>query len=133
MTVQHLAEAVRAGDIAQVRSILKVRPELVNMEMAYNNEHRAIHFAVLARAPRMVRVLMEHGANARKGIHPHCDATTALTLATERGYDEIVAIIREEEQHRREAMNGASAAVMPAQDDLSEAISGGDETRAIAM
>src|ERR1700686_5399355 len=102
-TVQRLADAVRAGDIVQVRAMLKVRPELVNMEAAYNNEHRALHYAVLARAPQMVRVLMEHGADARKGIHPHRDATTALTLATERCYSEIVAIIQEEEQNRRKA------------------------------
>jgi ankyrin repeat protein len=136
-TVQGLAEAVRAGDIAQVRAMLKVRPELVNMEMAYNNEHRPLHYAVLSRAPQMVRVLMEHGADARKGIYPHRDATTALTLATERGYDEIVAVIQEEEQNRRKAQTpietGSDAAVTPAQDDLSEAISRGDEARAIAM
>lgn len=136
-SVKGLADAVRAGDIVQVRTMLRVRPELVNMEMAYNNEHRPLHYAVLGRAPQMVRVLMEHGADARKGIHPHRDATTALTLATERGYDEIVAIIREEEQNRRKAQTaletGSNAMVTPAQDDLSEAISGGDEARAIAM
>jgi ankyrin repeat protein len=132
-TVQRLADAVRAGDMAQVRAMLQVRPELVNMEMAYTDEHRPLHYAVLARAPQMVRVLMQHGADARKGIHPHRDATTALRLAAERGYDEIVAIIQEAEQHRREAMSGGNAAVTSAQDDLSEAISRGDEARAIAM
>ena len=43
-----------------------------------------------------------------KGIYPHRDATSALTIATERGYDEIVAIIREEEQRRREARSGVA-------------------------
>src|SRR5690242_21535273 len=42
-----------------------------------------------------------HGADARKGIHPHRDATSAFTLARERGYDEIAAIIDEEEQDRK--------------------------------
>ena len=49
----------------------------------------------------MVRVLMEHGADARKGIYPHRDATSALTMATDRGYEDIVAIIEEEERRAR--------------------------------
>lgn len=43
---------------------------------------------------------MQKGANARAGIRPHRDATSAWTLAHERGYDDIVAIIEEEEEHR---------------------------------
>ncbi|MGH9854098.1 MAG: ankyrin repeat domain-containing protein [Blastocatellia bacterium] len=132
VTVTRLADAVRAGDVAQTRAMLKARPELVNMQMSYGDEHRALHYAVLGRAPEMARVLMEHGADARKGIHPHRDATTALTLATERGYGEIVAIIQEEEQRRRNAGSNPDA-VAPAPDELCEAIGRGDEARAIAM
>ena len=44
-------------------------------------------------------MLMQHGADAR-GIWPHRDATSPLTLATERGYTDIVAIIRGEETGR---------------------------------
>ena len=69
MTIARLADAVRTGDIATVRAMLGARPEIVNMDMAANNEHRALHYAVLNRAPEMVRVLMEHGADARKGAH----------------------------------------------------------------
>jgi ankyrin repeat protein len=123
--VKRLADAVRSGDAAQVRAILRARPELVHMDMAANNEHRALHYAVLHRAPQMVRLLMEYGADARKGIYPHRDATSALTLATERGYDEIVAIIREAEQRRAAAAN--------APDKLYEAIARGDNAAAIAM
>jgi ankyrin repeat protein len=109
--------------------MLKARPELAHMEMAGNNEHRALHYAVLDRAPEMVRLLMEHGADARAGIYPHRDATSALTIATERGYDEIVAIIREEEQGRAAAGSG----VKTAPDKLFEAIGSGDDAGAIAM
>jgi hypothetical protein len=42
VTVKRLADAVRAGDIAQVRAMLKARPEPVNMDMEIN-EHRALH------------------------------------------------------------------------------------------
>ena len=103
VTVQRLADAVRARDIQSVRRLLDARPELVHMDMAATDEHRALHYAVLDRAPEIVRLLMGRGANARKGIYPHRDATSALTLASDRGYVEIVSIIEEEEQRRREA------------------------------
>jgi ankyrin repeat protein len=80
--------------------MLHARPELANMAMSYGDEHRPIHYAVMKQSPQMVRLLMQHGADARQGIHPHRDATTAWTLAKERGYDELVAIIEEEEQRR---------------------------------
>jgi ankyrin repeat protein len=131
--VKRLADAVCGGDAAQVRAILKARPELVHMDMAGNDEHRALHYAVLHRAPEMVRLLMVHGADARKGIYPHRDATSALTLATERGYDEIVAIIREEEQRRAAAVSGVNTAITPAPEKLYEAIGRGDNAAAIAM
>lgn len=100
MTAARLAQAVQSGDLDEARAILAARPELVHTDMAPDNEHRALHYAVLARRPEMVRLLMQHGADARQGIYPHRKATTAFTLAEERGYDEIVAIIREEEERR---------------------------------
>ena len=133
VTVKRLADAVRAGAVTQVRAMIKARPELVHMDMASDNEHRALHYAVLNRSPEMVRVLMEHGADARKGIYPHRDATGALTLARERGYHEIVAIIEEEEQRRRATLGGPMAIATPAPDELAEAIRAGDEARALAM
>ena len=100
VTIQRLVEAVKAGDIALVRSMLNTRPELGDMQLTYADEHRAIHFAVIHRQPEIARLLMQYGANARAGVHPYRSATTAFTLAHERGYDEIVAIIEEEEQRR---------------------------------
>lgn len=129
VTVKRLADAVRADERARVRAMIEARPELVNTDMAENDEHRAIHYAVLARSPEMVRLLMEHGADARKGIYPRREATSALTLATERGYEEIVAVIQEEEQRRRAKLGSPGAAA----DDLTEAIRNGDEARALAM
>jgi ankyrin repeat protein len=133
VTVKRLADAVRRNDLAQVRAMLEVRPELVNMDMAENNEHRALHYAVFNRAPEMVRLLMRHGADARKGIYPHREATTALTLALERGYDEIAAVIHEEEQYRRVALSGTNALAPAVADELTEVIAAGDDDRALAM
>jgi len=132
-TVQRLADAVRAGDAAQVRALLKARPELVHMDMAGKDEHRALHYAVLHPAPQMVRLLMEHGADARKGIYPHRDATSALTIATERGYDEIVAIIQQEEQRRQAAKSGSNTVAASAAAALFEAIGREDNAAAIAL
>jgi len=103
VTVTRLAEAVKAGDLTVVRAMLDARPELVHMDMAEHNEHRALHYAVLDRNPQMVRLLMERGADPFKGIWPHRDATRALTIATERGYDDIVSIIKEAVNRRQEA------------------------------
>jgi ankyrin repeat protein len=129
VTVRRLADAVRQGDLAQVEAMLKSRPELVHKTMADNDEHRAIHYAVLGRAPGMVRLLMQHGSDARIGIYPHRDATTALALAKDRGYHEIVAILVEEEQRRQ----GSSSDWVAPADDFTNAMVEGKEEKASAM
>ena len=133
VTVSRFADAVRAGDARRVRAMLEARPDLVRMDMAATDEHRALHYAVLDRAPGMVRLLMAHGADARKGIYPHRDATSALAIASDRGYDEIVSIIGEEEQRRRDASSAPNAQRTPVGDELYEAIRRGEHARAIAM
>ena len=100
VTVRHLIEAVGRGDLDTVRSMIAARPELVHFDAAENDEHRALHHAVIHRQPAIVRFLMQRGADARKGIWPHRGATTALTLAAEREYADIVSIIEEEERRR---------------------------------
>jgi len=131
--VARLAEAVQAGDVAQARALLHARPELAGMDMAGDDEHQALHYAVLRRDAAMVRLLMAAGADARKGIFPHRDATTAFALAWDRGYPDIVAAIEEEEQHRREAMSCPNATVSPVQEQLNRAIRCGDNGEAIRL
>ena len=111
--IARFAEAVQGGDVAQVRVMLASRPELVAMDRAENDEHRGLHYAVLRRDAAMARILMEAGADARKGIWPHRDATSAWTIAQERQYDDIVAVIEEEERHRREEMSCSNATGSP--------------------
>jgi ankyrin repeat protein len=128
VTVKRLVDAVRASDIEQSRAMLKVRPELAHMSA---DNLQVLHHAILNRTPEMVRELMKLGANAREGVYPHRDATSALTIAMERGYDEIVAIIKEEEQRRREEKSGIAGAPPP--DELFRAFAAGDDVRAIAL
>jgi ankyrin repeat protein len=129
VTVKRLIEAVRANDIEQVRAVLMIRPELINTVEAWNKEFTALHYAVLDRRPEMVRTLIELGADPHAGISPHSEATSALTIASDRGYDDIVQIIRETEKQRE--------AGRPTADDvpagLRQALRAGDEDRAIAI
>jgi ankyrin repeat protein len=131
--VANLADAVRAGDAAQVRVLLHARPELVNMDMAENDEHRALHYAVLDRDAAMVKLLMEAGADAHKGIFPHRDATSALAMARDRGYEDIVAVIEEEERLRRAEMSCPNASISPVRDEINRAIRKGDNATATRL
>jgi len=97
-SVRRLVEAVRAGRIAEVGELLRLRPELARMSA---DNCTALHFAVLARDRELVRLLMRNGADAHAGIYPHRDATSPLTIATERGYEDIAEIMRDEEGRRR--------------------------------
>jgi len=131
--IARFADAVKSGDLAQVRSMLASRPELIAMDRAGNDEHRGIHYAVLQHDPAMVRLLMEAGADARKGIFPHRDATSALALARDRDYGDIVAVIEEEERQRRAEMSCPNATVSPVQDQISAAIARGEDATAIRL
>lgn len=127
------AELVKAGDLAQVQRMLASRPELVGMDMGENNEHRALHYAVLHNDVPMVRLLMKAGADARKGIWPHRDATSALAIARDREYREVVAAIEEQEDRRRKEMSCPNATISPVQDQINVAISNGDNATAIRL
>jgi ankyrin repeat protein len=127
-TVRRLVDLVRAGHLDETRAMLKVRPELARMGI---DNLAVIHHAVLRRSAELVRMLMAHGANAREGVYPHRDATTAHAIAVARGYDEIVQIIEREEQKRRDGISGTTNA--PAPDVVFRAIAAGDTDRAIAL
>jgi len=131
--VAALVEAVNAGDLETARNLLGARPELAGMDVAADDEHGALHYAVLRRDRAMVRLLMEAGADARKGIYPHRDATTAYAMARDREYHEIVAAIEEEEQWRRQSMSCPNATVTPEQEQIVAAILAGETSEAIRM
>jgi ankyrin repeat protein len=113
--------AVNAGDVATVRSLAIARPELVHCEAA-GFTGLPLHIAVLHRDADMTRLLMELGADARQGIWPHRDATTAYTIARERGDDDIVAVIEQGEAARRRAASVPGATIDSRTDRINRAI-----------
>ncbi len=131
--VARFLDAVQAGDQAKARSLLAARPELVGMDRSASDEHRALHYAVVRGDEAMVRLLMEAGADARRGIWPHRDATSALAMARDRGLANIVAVIEEEERKRREEMSCPNATVSPVQDQIGEFIARGEGAAARAL
>jgi ankyrin repeat protein len=128
VTIRRLRDAVVADDLAAVRAMLQVRPELGSASL---DNLQILHHAVLNRSEAMVRLLMEHGASACEGIYPHRDATSALTIARERGDAAIVAAIEEEELRQRETKSGVAQA--PAPDPLFKVIGTGDDAAAVAL
>lgn len=123
VNVAAFCAAVEAGDLAAVRRLARARPALVNAERGGGfGESTALHCGVLRRDADMTRLLMDLGADARAGIWPHRDATTAYTLARERGYDEIVAAIEEGEGQRRRTLSPPGAATGSRMDEVQKAI-----------
>lgn len=113
--------AVHAGDVATVRRLAAARPELVHVAAA-GFTGLPLHLAVLRRDAAMARVLMQLGADARQGIWPHRDATTAYTIACERGYDDVMAVLEEGEVARRRATSPPGATISSQTDQINRAI-----------
>jgi len=128
-----LLEAVERSDLGAARGLLRRRPELAIMDVSPNDEHRALHFAVLRRDEAMVRLLVEAGADAHQGIYPHRDATTAYLFAQERGFAEITSAIEEEERYRRERLSCPNASISPVQEEIAAQVRGGNPAAAIAL
>ena len=91
VTAAKLHEAAESGDLETARELLTRRPEIVDLG---RGEMRALHMAVLRRDLEMTKLLLEFGADPDGGIWPKRDATSPYVLARERGYDEIVDVLR---------------------------------------
>ena len=128
--IAELLDAVKVGDVRQVRVILGARPELVNTDSSGGDERRALHYAVMRRDLPIVTLLLQAGADARKGVFPHRDATSAYALAIDREFVEIVAAIEDEERLRREELSCPNATVSDVQERVNAAISSGDTVAA---
>jgi ankyrin repeat protein len=110
ITIGRLADAIRSGNLVEVRAMVAARPALARLQLAPVDERTALHLSVLARSPEMTRELMRRGADPHRGVYPHRDATSALTLATDRGYDDVVAVMLSEYRPSRSASRPAAAA-----------------------
>jgi ankyrin repeat protein len=126
-----LLAAVEAGDVSAVRRIAKARPDLINHHAAFGGS--ALHRAVSRRNEELTRILMQLGADARTGIWPHRDATSAYAIAVDREYSEIVATIEREEDTRHARLNHEETATRAAVDVLLQAIAEGRAAEAIAL
>jgi ankyrin repeat protein len=123
VTAKNFKQAIRAGNLEEVREMLRLRPELVNLNLSGFNDH-APHYAVLEWRPEMVSLLLEHGAGASAGT-----PGGALHMAAERGYTEIVDIIRKEAQPSPEGPEPPGIDISP----MMEAFRRGHEAAMIAF
>ncbi len=128
--VSDLCKAAAAGNTAKVQKILDAQPDLVNVHVSEGDEHQALHFAVLHQQPETARILMKAGANHQQGIYPHRDATSPLTIAEERGYTDLVEIIRSEDEVRKLAAC-SNITISPENDSLFEAVRSGNDQEAL--
>jgi ankyrin repeat protein len=127
VTTTRLHAAVKKGDLSAARALVARRPEIVDLLPGgpSGSEIRALHLAVMARDVEMTRLLLEAGADTRGGIWPNRDATGPRTIAEERGYDEIVALMTaHEEQRGARAVNALDDGVRRLRDAL---MTGGEE------
>ena len=131
-TVADLCTAAADGNLDAIKAILAAAPELINVHRAENDEHCALHYAVLANQPEAVRALMAAGADHRSGIYPHRDATTAAVIASERGLDQIVRIICDEDE-RRQLAACKNITISEDNDALFAAVQDGRDDQALAI
>ena len=87
-----LRNAIVAGDLQQVRSIVSQKPELVKLDFLYR---RPIHLAAMAGQAEMAQFLIEQGADLNQGYYPDRATTTPLILARERGHLNVVKVIED--------------------------------------
>ena len=126
-----LIAAAEAGNAAAVRRLAKTRPDVINQHTSLRDS--SLRRAVLSRNQELTRVLMQLGADARVGIWPHRDVTSAYAIAVDREYSEIVAAIEREEQNRHARTNQDAASTLNAFDALRQAIFKGHAAEAIAL
>jgi ankyrin repeat protein len=133
MTVARFCQAAGTGNVKRLSQMIQEKPDLVHLDLAENDERRALHLAVMNRQADAVRILMDSGADAHKGVYPNRQATTAYRIAVDRDYTEIVQIIDRAEQQRRESASGPHAPVTNMQEDIGALIRAGNNDQAIAQ
>ncbi|MEM1097806.1 MAG: ankyrin repeat domain-containing protein [Planctomycetota bacterium] len=132
ITREALVDALQRGDAAGVAAMLRRRPEMADATTG-QGELRLLHLAVMRNDAAMLRLLMDHGADARQGVWPHRESTTPLTMATERGLGHLVAVIEDVETERQQALSCPNVTVSAEQEQLAALIRAQQNEEALAM
>jgi ankyrin repeat protein len=123
VTAAKLQEAARSGDSKAARELLMRRPEIVH-------QTHALLTAVLKRDLEMTRLLLEFRADPHSGIWPNHDASSPWIIARDRGYDEIVDVIRAAREKRGDRV---PTAPMEAMRKVEQAYQSGNEEAMVAV
>jgi ankyrin repeat protein len=84
-----MLSAANAGDVERVRELIAQRPELATCQYNYTPP---LHFAVREGHLELVRLLVDRGAYD-PGYKSYPFGETLVTIARDRGYEEIVALL----------------------------------------
>ena len=125
--VLEFIRAVTVGDAEDTRRQLAANEQLARLDVAEDNEHRALHFAVRKRDVQMVQLLVDHGADPDQGVYPHRDATSARALAHDRGYDELSEIFEARDEARRQETRCPNLTVTPAITEVADLVKEGND------
>ena len=93
----HFCNAAEAGNLAQLREMIKIDPAVVNA-VHPQRKNKALHLAAERDHVDVVRLLLEAGADPLEDFHPFGYRHCPLALARSAGHYEVVELI---EQHLR--------------------------------
>lgn len=124
--------AAESGDASAVQRLAAARADPLN---EYLSEvcNSGLKRAVQHRNEELTGVLIQLGANARAGVWPHREASSAYAIAVDREYSEIVATIEREEENRRARRSQDGTPSTTAVEALRHAIADGRTADAIAF
>jgi len=87
-----LCNASAAGDADRVRQILDAAPSLIS-EQNPDTGRTPLQHAVMGHHTKAIELLIDAGADPLRGIYPMREITSPLTMAEDRGYQDIVDLI----------------------------------------
>ena len=89
VSIVGICSAAQAGDLEQVKTIIKAKPELAHTDG--ERGYQAIHYAARIGHAEIVRTLLESGADPHRVIQE--EWASALTIARHNGHTDVVEVI----------------------------------------